>query len=91
MIRRRLRWPADTAVRVVGKHCETDILIDAVAMQQPEPGDLLAVPSTGAYTASMASKFAGTSSTIRMAALPRAASPVIARDQRRIAVAKWEV
>jgi diaminopimelate decarboxylase len=49
--------PAEREVRVAGKHCETDILIPSVAIQEPEPGDLLAVPSTGAYTYSMASNY----------------------------------
>ncbi|MBI3972132.1 MAG: diaminopimelate decarboxylase [Chloroflexi bacterium] len=49
--------PAETIVRIAGKHCETDILIDSVTLQRPEPGDILAVPSTGAYTYSMASNY----------------------------------
>jgi diaminopimelate decarboxylase len=48
---------ADTEVRVAGKHCETDILIPAATMPRPRAGDLLAVPSTGAYTYSMASNY----------------------------------
>jgi diaminopimelate decarboxylase len=47
----------DTEVRVAGKHCETDILIPAVTVPRPRAGDLLAVPSTGAYTYSMASNY----------------------------------
>lgn len=49
--------PADTEVRVAGKHCETDILIQSVLLPRPRAGDLLAVPSTGAYTYSMASNY----------------------------------
>ena len=47
----------ETEVRVAGKHCETDILIQSVAVPSPRAGDLLAVPCTGAYTYSMASNY----------------------------------
>jgi diaminopimelate decarboxylase len=49
--------PAQTTVRVVGKHCETDVLIREVTIQGPQAGDVLAVPSTGAYTHAMASNY----------------------------------
>src|SRR5919204_363892 len=49
--------PADTPVRIAGKHCETDVLIQSTTIQHPEPGDVLAVLSTGAYTYSMASNY----------------------------------
>jgi diaminopimelate decarboxylase len=43
---------------VAGKHCESgDVLIHRVALPEPRPGDLLAVPATGAYTLSMASNY----------------------------------
>ena len=48
---------ADFPVRVAGKHCETDTLIDRTMIQRPEPGDILAVLSTGAYNYSMASNY----------------------------------
>ncbi|PYC81566.1 diaminopimelate decarboxylase [Streptomyces tateyamensis] len=46
-------------VRVVGKHCESgDILVkDAFLPADLAPGDLLAVPATGAYCRSMASNY----------------------------------
>ncbi|WP_433545659.1 diaminopimelate decarboxylase [Streptomyces sp. CA-294286] len=46
-------------VRVVGKHCESgDILVrDAFLPADIAPGDLLAVPATGAYCRSMASNY----------------------------------
>jgi diaminopimelate decarboxylase len=47
----------DAEVRVAGKHCETDILIPVLRLPRPEPGDVLAVQSTGAYTYSMASNY----------------------------------
>jgi len=44
-------------VRVAGKHCETDTLIDDTEIAPPQPGDLLAVFSTGAYNYAMASNY----------------------------------
>ncbi|HKI92498.1 MAG TPA: diaminopimelate decarboxylase, partial [Gaiellaceae bacterium] len=46
--------------RVAGKHCESgDVLIEAAELARPEPGDLLAVPATGAYTLSLGSTYNG--------------------------------
>ena len=43
---------------VAGKHCESgDVLIDTIALAEPERGDVLAVPATGAYTLGMASNY----------------------------------
>ena len=48
----------DGVYRVAGKHCESgDVLIDAAELPHPEPGDLLAVPATGAYTLAMGSTY----------------------------------
>jgi len=44
-------------VRVAGKHCETDTLIDDTLVQPVEAGDLLAVFCTGAYNYAMASNY----------------------------------
>lgn len=46
-------------VRVVGKHCESgDIVVkDAFLPADLAPGDLIAVPATGAYCRSMASNY----------------------------------
>ncbi len=44
-------------VAVAGKHCETDILIQAAQIGHAAPGDVLAVQSTGAYNAAMASNY----------------------------------
>ncbi len=46
-----------TWVRVAGKHCETDTLIEDTVVANPEPGDLLAVFATGAYNYAMASNY----------------------------------
>jgi diaminopimelate decarboxylase len=45
------------AVRVAGKHCETDTLLAEVTIQPVEEGDVLAVFSTGAYNYAMASNY----------------------------------
>lgn len=45
-------------VTVAGKCCESgDILIRDIALQDPRPGEILAVFTTGAYTHSMASNY----------------------------------
>ena len=44
-------------VRIAGKHCETDTLIDDTHLVAAEPGDILAVFSTGAYNYAMASNY----------------------------------
>lgn len=49
--------PADKIVTVAGKHCESDILIKDIALASPQPGDILAVFTTGAYHYSMASNY----------------------------------
>ncbi|MGI5818725.1 MAG: diaminopimelate decarboxylase [Armatimonadota bacterium] len=44
-------------VRVAGKHCETDTLIDDINIAECKPGDILAVFATGAYNYAMASNY----------------------------------
>jgi diaminopimelate decarboxylase len=47
-------------VTLVGRHCESgDTLIKDVPLQDPKPGDLLAVPVTGAYCHTMANNYNG--------------------------------
>ncbi len=48
--------PSDI-VRVAGAHCETDTLFPEMALAGPQPGDIMAVQSTGAYTYAMASNY----------------------------------
>jgi len=49
-------------VSVAGMHCESgDVLIDDVVLPEPQRGDLLAVPATGAYTLAMSSNYNGVS------------------------------
>ncbi len=45
------------AVRISGKHCETDTLIPEIDLQPVSEGDLLAVFCTGAYNYAMASNY----------------------------------
>ncbi|MBA2295402.1 MAG: diaminopimelate decarboxylase, partial [Actinobacteria bacterium] len=48
-------------VSIAGLHCESgDVLIDDVKLPEPRPGDLLAVPVTGAYTLTMSSNYNAT-------------------------------
>lgn len=50
--------PRDTVVTVAGKCCESgDILIKDIALQDPRPGDVLAVFATGAYNHTMSSNY----------------------------------
>jgi diaminopimelate decarboxylase len=45
---------------VVGRHCESgDQLIDGVPLQNPQVGDVLAIPVTGAYCLTMANNYNG--------------------------------
>ena len=45
---------------VCGKHCESgDVLIERVELPEPQRGDVLAVPATGAYTLGMGSNYNG--------------------------------
>ena len=45
---------------LVGRHCESgDILIDGVKLQDPQIGDIIAVPVTGAYCLTMANNYNG--------------------------------
>jgi diaminopimelate decarboxylase len=49
---------AEGVFAVAGKHCESgDVLIERVELPTPQRGDLLAVPSTGAYTLGMSSSY----------------------------------
>jgi diaminopimelate decarboxylase len=54
----KLDRPATGAFAVAGRHCESgDVLAWDVPLADPRPGDLVAVPVTGAYHASMASNY----------------------------------
>jgi len=47
----------DGSYVIFGRHCETDRLFPDAALPDPQPGDLLVVRDTGAYTYSMASNY----------------------------------
>ena len=66
----------DGEYAVAGKHCESgDVLIDRVALPAPRRGDLLAVPSTGAYTLAMSSNYN---------AVPRPAAVLVGGGEARL-------
>jgi diaminopimelate decarboxylase len=49
-----------TPCAVVGKHCESgDVLIRETDLPDPQPGDVLATPVTGAYVYAMANNYNG--------------------------------
>ncbi|MFC9325465.1 diaminopimelate decarboxylase [Kitasatospora sp. NPDC057015] len=46
--------------RLVGRHCESgDVLSAGVPLRDPRPGDLVAVPATGAYTYALSNNYNG--------------------------------
>jgi diaminopimelate decarboxylase len=49
--------PHDQVVTIAGKHCETDTLITDAKSAAIEPGDIIAVQTTGAYNYAMASNY----------------------------------
>jgi diaminopimelate decarboxylase len=49
-----------TICHLTGKHCESgDVLIHDIELPDPQPGDLIAVPVTGAYGHAMANTYNG--------------------------------
>jgi diaminopimelate decarboxylase len=74
--------PAEQAVRIVGKHCESGDIIapEALLPADPGPGEVLVTAATGAYTWSMASNYNQ---------LPRSAV-VFCRDGRATEVVRRE-
>jgi diaminopimelate decarboxylase len=57
LVANKARQPLTRAVRISGKHCETDTLIPEMEVPDVSPGDILAVQTTGAYNYSMASNY----------------------------------
>ncbi len=57
IVANKASWEPSTIVTIAGKHCETDVLITDVMAPPIEPGDIIAVQTTGAYTYSMASNY----------------------------------
>ena len=76
LLANRANEPAAGAYAVCGKHCESgDVLIERVALPEPRRGDLLAVPTTGAYTLGMGSNYN---------AVPRPAAVLVADGAARV-------
>ena len=72
----RATEPPTRMYTVVGKHCESgDLLIDSVELPEPHRGDILAVPTTGAYTLAMSSTYN---------AVPRPAAVLVADGRSRM-------
>ncbi len=57
LVANRAAEPRTMPVRLAGRHCETDTLIEEVALAPVQEGDIIAVFSTGAYNYSMASNY----------------------------------
>jgi len=57
VVANRADQPASMPVRLVGRHCESDTLVEEVALAPVQEGDVVAVFSTGAYHYSMASNY----------------------------------
>ena len=69
--------------RIAGKHCESgDVLIEAAELPHPQPGDVLAVPATGAYTLALGSTYNG---------VPRPAVVLVADGEARLIRRREEV
>lgn len=57
VVANRASQPHEDIVTIAGKHCETDVLIWDVKAARVEPGDIIAVQTTGAYNYVMASNY----------------------------------
>jgi len=57
IVANRAAEPHDQLVTIAGRHCETDVLIWDAHAAAMEPGDILAVQTTGAYNFAMASNY----------------------------------
>jgi diaminopimelate decarboxylase len=58
LLANRVLEPADATVAVAGRYCESgDVLVKDAVLPGPRVGDLIAVPSSGAYQMSMASNY----------------------------------
>lgn len=57
IVANRATEPHDQIVTIAGKHCETDVLIWDTQVARIQPGDILAVQTTGAYNHAMASNY----------------------------------
>lgn len=53
----RAHLPHDRPYRILGKHCETDPIIEQAWLPEVQEGDLIATLTTGAYAYSMSSNY----------------------------------
>ncbi len=75
--------PGEVTYTIAGKHCETgDVLIESALLPELSAGDVLVIPATGAYTASMASNYN---------ALPRPAAVMVENGEARLIVRRETV
>ena len=52
------RFGGDTTCTIAGMHCESgDVLIREATLDDPQPGDVLVIPATGAYGHAMANNY----------------------------------
>lgn len=71
---------APERVTIAGRYCESgDVLIPEIDLPSPEAGDVLAVPSSGAYTYAMASQYNR---------VPRAAMVLVSEGAAEVIVAR---
>ena len=76
VIANRADAPSTDVYAIAGKHCESgDVLIDRVDLAEPQRGDILAVPATGAYTLAMSSSYN---------AVPRPAAVLVTNGKAKI-------
>ena len=58
VVANRMSAPDEEAVTLAGKFCESgDVLVRDIRLPSLEPGDIVAIPSSGAYAPSMASNY----------------------------------
>ena len=58
LVGNRMHDPAEETVTIAGRYCESgDVLFKDVALPKLNPGDLIAVPSSGAYCLAMSSNY----------------------------------
>ena len=57
VVANRASEPHTEVCALAGKHCETDVLVQRAVLTHVEPGDTIAVQTTGAYNFTMASNY----------------------------------
>ena len=81
LLANRADEPSSGVYRVAGKHCESgDVLIEAAELPEPRPGDVLAVPATGAYTLALGSTYNGVPRPAVVLVADGEARPIRARE-----------